>query len=85
VDIEKSKRFCKKHRKKKRICIGFVEELKSKTGNYERMMKLNDSIIQFQQQQIDELLERNQELRKEKQWLERKIELLEVEKDARFN
>jgi FtsZ-binding cell division protein ZapB len=49
------------------------------------MMKLNDSIIQFQQQQIDELLERNQELRKEKQWLERKIELLEVEKDARFN
>lgn len=42
-------------------------------------------MFEFQQKQIEELLECNQELRKEKQWLEEKVGLLEVEKDAKFN
>lgn len=49
------------------------------------LIKNYESMFQSQQNQIVELLQRNQELRKEKQWLERKIELLEVEKDAEFN
>jgi hypothetical protein len=83
IEIEKSKRYCQKHRATRRVRLGFLEELKSSNDNYERMMKLNESIICSQQTQIDELLERNQELRQEKQCLERKIEMLERNNNQR--
>jgi hypothetical protein len=59
IEIEKSKRYCQKHRATRRVRLGFLEELKSSNDNYERMMKLNKSIICFQQTQLEELKSSN--------------------------